>query len=106
PDGRTVLRAAYGRAADEPGTTAVRDTAGNPPFAAPLTASGSIPLVNAIDAVRPAGLAPITVDPRFRNASMESWNVNLQRQLAGDWAATVGYSGSRGRNLRISRNIN
>ena len=33
PDGRTVLRAAYGTAADEPGTTAVRDTAGNPPFA-------------------------------------------------------------------------
>ena len=27
-------------AVDEPGTTAVRDTAGNPPFAAPLTAAG------------------------------------------------------------------
>ena len=31
-DGRTVLRAAYARAVDQPGTTAVRDTAGNPPF--------------------------------------------------------------------------
>ncbi len=30
-DGRTVVRAAYARAVDEPGTTAVRDTAGNPP---------------------------------------------------------------------------
>ena len=39
-------------------TTAVRDTAGNPPFAAPLTAAGSIPLVTAIDTTRPAGLAP------------------------------------------------
>src|SRR5262245_5417816 len=30
-DGRTVVRAAYGAAADEPSTTAVRDTAANPP---------------------------------------------------------------------------
>ena len=36
----------------------------------------------AIDTTRPAGLAPVTVDPGFRNASLRSWNVNLQRQLA------------------------
>ena len=106
PDGRTVVRAAYGRAADEPGTTAVRDTAGNPPFAAPLTATGSIPLVSAIDTTGPAGLSPATVDFRFRNASMQSWNANVQRQLARDLAATIGYSGSHGTNLRISRNLN
>ena len=40
-DGRTVLRAAYARAVDEPGTTAVRDTANNPPYGIPLTASGA-----------------------------------------------------------------
>jgi hypothetical protein len=105
-DGRTVVRAAYARAVDQPGTTAVRDTAGNPPFAAPLTAAGSIPLVQAIDTTRSAGLAPATVDPRFLNGSMQSWNVNVQRQLARDSAATVGYFGSHGKNLRISRNIN
>ena len=105
-DGRTVLRASYATAVDQPGTTAVRDTAGNPPFAAPLTAAGSIPLAGAIDTARPAGLAPATVDSQFRNASLRSWNVNLQRQLSGDLAATFGYSGSRGTDLRISRNIN
>ena len=105
-DGRTVLRAAYGRAVDEPGTTVVRDTAGNPPFAAPLTAAGAIPLARALDLTRPAGLAPATVDPLFRNASMQSWNVNVQRQLGRELAATVGYSGSHGTDLRISRNIN
>jgi hypothetical protein len=105
-DGRTVLRAAYATAVDQPGTTAVRDTAGNPPFARPLTAAGAIPLGTAIGATRPAGLAPATVDPRFRNASMQSWNVNVQRQLARELAGTVGFSGSRGVNLRISRNIN
>jgi hypothetical protein len=105
-DGRTVVRAAYARAVDQPGTKTVRDTTGNPPFGAPITAAGSIPLVSAIDTTRPAGLAPATVDPRFRNASMQSWNVNAQRQLARELAVTVGYSASRGANLRISRNIN
>jgi hypothetical protein len=105
-DGRTVVHAAYARAVDQPGTTAVRDTAGNPPFAAPLTASGSILLGDASDMTRPSGLAPATVDPRFRNASMQSWNVNVQEQLARQLAVTVGYAGSHGTNLRISRNSN
>jgi hypothetical protein len=104
--GRTVVRAAYGKAVDEPGTTAVRDTAGNPPFAVPLTAGGVIPIGGALDGTRPAGLAPATVDPAFRNAVLRSWNVNVQRQLSRDMAATLGYSGSRGSNLRLSRNIN
>ena len=105
-DGRTVVRAAYGWAVDQPGTTAVRDTAGNPPFARPLTATGSIPMSGAVSLTQPIGLAPVTVDPQLRNASLRSWNVNVQRQLAGELAATIGYFGSRGRNLRISRNLN
>jgi len=105
-DGRTVVRAAYGVAVDQPSTTVVRDTAGNPPFAVPLTATGSIAIANALSTTQPIGLAPATVDPRFRNASLRSWNVNVQRQLAPQLAATVGYLGSRGSNLRLSRNIN
>ena len=105
-DGRTVVRAAYAHAADQPSTTVVRDTAGNPPFAAPLTASGSIPLASAIETTRLAGLAPMTVDPAFENASLRMWNANLQRQVAREMAVTLGYLGSRGTDLRISRNIN
>ena len=105
-DGRTVLRAAYGRAVDQPGTMAVSGTASNPPFATPLTASGAIPLGSAVSLTQPIGLSPATVDPQLRNASLRSWNVNVQRQLAGNLAATVGYFGSRGQDLRISRNIN
>src|SRR5262249_17873656 len=104
-DGRTVLRAAYARAVDQPGTTAVRDTANNPPYGVPLTASGVIPLSAAIDAARPAGLTPATTDHNLRNASMQSWNVTVQRQLAREMAATVGYLRSHGEDLRISRNI-
>ncbi|HEY7291057.1 MAG TPA: TonB-dependent receptor [Vicinamibacterales bacterium] len=105
-DGRTVVRAAYAAAADEPGTTAVRDAAGNPPFGMPLTASGAIPLLSAIAVTQPAGLAPSTIDPRFLNATMHSWNANLQRQLGDRLAVTIGYLGSHGSNLRISRNLN
>ncbi len=105
-DGRTVARAAYAWAADEPGTTAVRDTASNPPNATPLTASGTISIHNAIETTRAVGLSPATVDPEFRNALLQSWNVNIQRQLSPGVAATVGYFGSAGRHLRISRNIN
>jgi hypothetical protein len=105
-NGRTIVRAAYTGAVDQPGTTAVRDTAGNPPFGVPLTGAGAIPLASALTTTRPAGLAPVTVDPAFRNASTRSWTVNVQRQVGGEMAVSAGYQGSRGSNLRITRNIN
>src|SRR5262245_61619934 len=71
-DGRTVVRVAYGSSADEPSTTAVRDTAANPPFATPLAAAGSIPLDNPIERTQAGGLAPATIDHGFRNASLRS----------------------------------
>jgi hypothetical protein len=105
--GRTVIRGAWGAAVDQPGTTAVRDTAGNPPFATPLSASGAVAVQSAVTgAMQPARLAPVTIDPGFRNASLRSWNINVQRQLASDLSLLIGYFGSRGRNLRISRNLN
>jgi hypothetical protein len=80
-DGRTVVRAAFGSAVDQPGTTAVNGTAGNPPFATPLSATGAIPLSAAVSLTQPIGLAPATVDPGLRMPRCGSWNVNLQRQL-------------------------
>jgi hypothetical protein len=84
----------------------VRDTTANPPFATPLAATGGVMLGSALTATRSAGLAPATVDPGLRNSSLRSWNVNVQQQLGGDVAAMVGYFGSRGRSLRVSRNLN
>jgi outer membrane receptor protein involved in Fe transport len=105
-DGRTVLRAAYGAAVDQPGTTVVRDTAGNPPIGNPLSAAGAIPLSGAVSLTQPIGLAPVTVDPQFRNATVRSWNVNVQQQLLRDLAVMAAYVGSSGTHLRISRNLN
>jgi outer membrane receptor protein involved in Fe transport len=106
PSDRTVVRTSYGWAVDQPSTSMARDTTGNPPFAVPLSAAGAIALSSALTLTRPVGLAPSTVDPHFRNASLQSWNANVQRQIARDLAMTVGYFGSRGRDLRITRNIN
>ncbi|HEY2163881.1 MAG TPA: TonB-dependent receptor, partial [Gemmatimonadaceae bacterium] len=105
-DGKTVLRAAYTRTVDQPVTTAVRDTASNPPHGVPLTASGSIALADAIDTTMPGGLAPSTTDPNLTNASLQAWNVNVQRQIGHEMAVIIGYLGSNGANLRITRNIN
>lgn len=104
--GRTVVRAAFGVAVDQPSTTAVSATAANPPFATPLTAAGAIPLGSAAERTIASGLAPTTIDPAFRNASLRSWNVNVQQELSRDAAVTVGYIGSSGRHLRIGRNLN
>jgi hypothetical protein len=103
---RTVLRASYARSVDQPSTTAVRDTPGNPPYATPLTASGAINLGNSIDLVTDAGLAPVTIDPGFRNAGMHAWMVRAQHELTAGWVAHAAYVGSIGTDLRIARNLN
>ena len=69
-DGRTVVRAAYGWSVDQPGTTAVNGTTGNPPFATPLTATGAVSLGSAVSQTQVMNLSPVTVDPAFRNASL------------------------------------
>ena len=87
-------------------TVVVTGTAGNPPLAMPLTYTGTIHFENAIDIAQAAGLAPATVDRHFTNAYVQSWNLNLQRELPGGVALMAGYFGSRGTHLILRRNIN
>ena len=60
--GKTVLRGAYGIYVDQPMTSVVLGTSGNPPLAIPLTFTGTIRLDNAINIAGPAGLAPQSTD--------------------------------------------
>src|SRR6185436_20405474 len=78
----------------------------NPPFAVPLTFTGPIRLDNAIARALPAGLAPQTVDHEFNNAYLQSWNLNVQRELAVKLTLMAGYFGSKGTQLTMRRNIN
>ena len=42
----------------------------------------------------------------FDNAYIQSWNVNIQREVARDLGISIGYFGNKGTHLRLSRNIN
>jgi hypothetical protein len=101
----TVVRGAYGLYVDQPMTSTVTGLAGNPPLAIPLTVSGAIQLDNAINVADPAGLTPVSIDHDFENAYVQSWNLNVQRQIFNT-ALMVGYLGSKGTHLITRRNIN
>jgi hypothetical protein len=103
--GKTVLRGAYGIYVDQPMTSIVTGTSGNPPLAIPLTFTGTIRLDNAINIAGPAGLAPQTIDHDFDNAYLQSWNLNVQHELA-NFVLMAGYIGSKGTHLITRRNIN
>ena len=105
-NGKTSVRGAYAILTDQPMTSVVTATAANPPLAIPLTFSGTIRFDNALNLASAAGLAPQTVDRGFENAYMQSWNLNVQRQLTKDLALMVGYFGSKGSHLILRRNIN
>jgi len=105
-DGRTSIRAAYSLLSDQPVTNLVTPTAGNPPLVTPLTFTGAIRLDNALAVAGPAGLAPNSVDEDFRNPRIQTWNVNIQREVSNNFGVMVGYFGSKGDHLRISRNLN
>lgn len=105
-DGKTSLRGAYAILADQPVTNLVTGNSSNPPLATPLTFNGAIRLNNAVDVARAAGLSPSAVDPSFDNAYVQSWNLNVQREITPSLGVMIGYFGSKGTHLRISRNVN
>ena len=105
-DGKTSVRAAYALLADQPVTNLVTPLTSNPPLATPLTITGPVTFTNAVLVAGAAGLAPANVDPDFSNAYVQSWNLNIQRELGRDFGVTVGYFGTKGTQLRLARNIN
>jgi hypothetical protein len=108
-DGKTSLRGAYAVLVDQPVTNVVTPTSANPPLATPLAVASSgtgLHFENALNVAGTVGLSPQTVDHDFDNAYIQSWNLNAQREVARGLGLTVGYFGSKGTRLRISRNIN
>jgi Carboxypeptidase regulatory-like domain/TonB dependent receptor len=112
-DGKTSVRGAYAILADQPVTNLVTGNSTNPPFATTvaLPANATTQLFNAscqvgCNAVPGATISPSSSDPEFDNAYIQSWNLNVQREIRQGLALTVGYYGSKGTNLRITRNLN
>ncbi len=105
-NGKTSIRGAYGILVDQPVTNLVSGTvASNPPFANPVSLSVPTSLSNLIGTPSTV-LSPNVVDPNFDNAYVQSWNLNIQREVFGGVGITAGYFGSKGTHLRLTRNIN
>jgi hypothetical protein len=112
-DGKTSVRAGYAIFADQPVTNLVSPTSTNPPLASPLafTPPASNPglrttFANALTSAAATGLAPTSVDTNFENAYVQSWNLNIQREITPSLNLSIGYFGNKGTHLRIQRNIN
>jgi hypothetical protein len=108
-DGKTAIRGAYAILADQPVTNLVTPNATNPPFATgvALAANSTTQLSNAITVAAPgSNISPTSSDPDFDNAYIQSWNLNVQRDVGHGFAVTAGYFATKGTHLRLSRNLN
>jgi hypothetical protein len=65
-----------------------------------------VSLGNAAAIARSSGISPASIDPNYRNGTMRSWDIALERQLTSDTAVSVAYIGSRGSHLRLTQNLN
>lgn len=109
---KTVLRAGYGWATDQPVTNSVTGLTANPPLAQPVSfsATTTTPFIS-VESVGNLGpligaLSPSAIDPNFHNAYVQSYNLNIQQQFTNTFGMMIGYFGSKGTHLRLSKNIN
>ena len=111
-DGKTVVRGAYAVMVNQSNTGYFAGETGNPPIVSPLsaqangTATSNINLGNAINSAgAAAGASPTFTDPNFLPGRMQTWNVNVEREI-GRMGVMVGYFGSHGDRQRIPINLN
>jgi hypothetical protein len=110
-DTKTVVRGAYAVMVNQSNTGYFTGETGNPPIVSPFsgqasgTAASSIRLDNALSQAGAAALAPTFTDPNFLPGRMQTWNVNIEREIGG-LGVMAGYFGSHGDRQRIPINLN
>jgi hypothetical protein len=107
--GKTAIRGAYAILTDQPVTNAVTGLSSNPPFTTPIFYSGAVTFGDGFtvaQAGNAAGFAPSAINSAFDNSYVQSYNLNIQRELTSTMGVMVGYFGSKGTHQRISLNIN
>jgi len=106
--GKTILRSGYGYQVDQPITGIVTGLNSNPPFAVPIAvATQSLATLGALyDPKNATNISPAVVNPNFKNANVQSWNLNVQQQVTRNMGIMIGYFGSKGTHLEVDRNIN
>ena len=106
-DGKTVLRAGYGYLVDQPVSGVVTPLASNPPFSTAVSYNGAaIPVSQLFTDAKASGIALSMVNPKFSNAYVESYNLNLQQALPWGLVSSIYYVGSQGKHLLIQTNAN
>jgi Carboxypeptidase regulatory-like domain len=111
-NGKTIVRGGYGYQVDQPITGLITALASNPPFAFPIsanfpaTAPAPVSTLGPLFSGTPSSITPLTVNHDFRNANVQSWNLNVQHQITKDTGIMVGYFGVKGTHLEIDRNLN
>ena len=106
--GKMVVRSAYAIFVDQPVAGLVNGLYANPPFAQPVTFTTSGTNLNFGNAFSLASgsVAPTSVAHSYKNAYVQSWNFNIQRQLGKDFGLMIGYFANKGTDLNIGRNYN
>ena len=105
--GKTVLRGGYGYMVDQPVAGVVTGLASNPPFSTAVSYNGSaIPVASLYADAAASGISLASVNPNFKDAYIQSFNLNLQQALPWGMVSSLGYYGSLGRHLLIETNEN
>jgi hypothetical protein len=105
--GRSVLRGGYAYLVDQPVAGVVTGMASNPPFSTAVSYnSTAIPLSSLYVDAAASGISLYGVNPKYHNAYIESFNLNLQQALPWGMVAQLYYDGSVGRHLEVESNIN
>jgi hypothetical protein len=105
--GKTVVRAGYGYLVDAPVSGSGGGLASNPPNSSAVSYTGvAIPVGNLYNSAAASGFTISSINPNFKNAYVESFNLNLQQAVPFGMVASIGYYGSVGRHLLIRTNEN
>jgi outer membrane receptor protein involved in Fe transport len=108
-DGKTSVRAAYAVLVEQPITSIASATSSNPPLAIPvaLPAGTTTTFAGALNQVKAGGtISPTTIAHDFDNPYVQSYNLNVQREVGRGVGVMVGYFGSKGTHLQLTRNLN
>ncbi len=106
--GKSVLRGGYAYLVDQPVSGVVTALASNPPFSTAVSYNSAtpIPLSSLYASAAASGISLYAVNPNYKNAYIQSFNLNLQQALPWGLVAQAYYDGSVGRHLEIEDNLN